>query len=80
MIQYIPILNQGQSLERLVQREIPEVDRQGDVLAALAKDPSIKAPIAIGNWSNAVESDPKPSFSSGFALTPLYMITTKGEA
>jgi len=59
----------------LVQREIhlasTDVDRQGDVLAALAKDPSIKAPIAIGNWSNAVESDPKPSFSSGFALTPL---------
>lgn len=30
---------------------------EGDVLEALAEDPSIKAPIAIGNWSNAVESE-----------------------
>lgn len=31
--------------------------RQGDVLAALATDPSIKGPIAIGNWSNTVEGE-----------------------
>lgn len=31
--------------------------RQGDVLAALATDPSIKCPIAIGNWSNTVEGE-----------------------
>ena len=30
---------------------------QGDVLAALATDPSIKCPIAIGNWSNTVEGE-----------------------
>eukprot|EP00438_Fugacium_kawagutii_P035881 Skav214940 [mRNA] locus=scaffold2244:34530:41946:+ [translate_table: standard] len=30
---------------------------EGDVLAALARDPAIKAPIAIGNWSNAVEGE-----------------------
>lgn len=30
---------------------------QGDVLAALANDPSIKCPIAIGNWSNTVEGE-----------------------
>ena len=30
---------------------------QGDVLAALATDPTIKCPIAIGNWSNAVEGE-----------------------
>lgn len=30
---------------------------QGDVLAALAMDPSIKCPIAIGNWSNTVEGE-----------------------
>lgn len=30
---------------------------QSDVLAALDEDPSIKCPIAIGNWSNAVENE-----------------------
>ena len=74
MTQDIPILNQGflgfnNWSKASFNKSQVRFCRQGDVLAALAKDPSIKAPIAIGNWSNAVESDPEPSPSSGFAPT-----------